>query len=129
MLNQVTLMGRITHDPELRYTKSNTPVASFSLAVERDFGAKEEKQTDFIDCVAWRQTGEFISKYFPKGSLIVISGRLQVREYMDRDMQKRRTVEVVVENAYFTSSKNASNGNFGQDQENAFANLPYGDNG
>lgn len=129
MLNQVTLMGRMTRDPELRYTQSNTAVASFSLAVERDFGSKEEKQTDFIDCVAWRQTGEFISKYFPKGSLIVVSGRLQVREYTDKENKKRRAVEVVVENAYFTSSKNASNGNFGQDQENAFANLPYGDNG
>lgn len=110
MLNHITLMGRMTRDPELRYTQSNTAVASFSLAVERDFGSKEEKQTDFIDCVAWRQTGEFISKYFPKGSLIVISGRLQVREYTDKENKKRRAVEVVVENAYFTSSKNSSNG-------------------
>lgn len=109
MLNQVTLMGRMTRDPELRYTQSNTAVASFSLAVERDFGSKDDRQTDFIDCVAWRQTGEFISKYFPKGSLIVVSGRLQVREFSDKNNNKRRTTEVVVENAYFTTSKNAAN--------------------
>lgn len=110
MLNHITLMGRMTRDPELRYTQSNTAVASFSLAVERDFGSKDDRQTDFIDCVAWRQTGEFISKYFPKGSLIVVSGRLQVREYTDKENKKRRAVEVVVENAYFTSSKNAAGG-------------------
>ena len=78
MLNHIVLMGRLTRDPELRYTQSQTPVASFSLAVDRDFGRGEEKQTDFIDCVAWRQTGEFVSKYFQKGSMAVVSGRLQI---------------------------------------------------
>ena len=102
MLNHITLMGRLTKDPELRYTSNNTPVASFSLAVERDFG---EKQTDFIECVAWRQIGEFISKYFAKGNMIAVSGRLQIRDWNDKDGNKRRSAEVVVESAYFCESK------------------------
>ena len=105
MLNHITLMGRMTRDPELRYTQSNTAVTSFSLAVERDFGSREDRQTDFIDCVAWRQTGEFISKYFQKGSMAVVSGRLQIRDWTDRDNNKRRSAEVVVENIYFGESK------------------------
>lgn len=102
MLNHITLMGRLTKDPELRYTSNNTPVASFCLAVERDFG---EKQTDFIECVAWRQIGEFISKYFAKGNMIAVSGRLQIRDWNDKDGNKRRSAEVVVESAYFCESK------------------------
>ena len=105
MLNHIVLMGRLTRDPELRYTQSQTPVASFSLAVDRDFGRGEEKQTDFIDCVAWRQTGEFVSKYFQKGSMAVLSGRLQIRDWTDRDGNKRRSAEVVVDNVYFGESK------------------------
>ena len=105
MLNHIVLMGRLTRDPELRYTQSQTPVASFSLAVDRDFGRGEEKQTDFIDCVAWRQTGEFVSKYFQKGSRAVVSGRLQIRDWTDRDGNKRRSAEVVVDNVYFGESK------------------------
>lgn len=105
MLNHIVLMGRLTRDPELRYTQSQTPVASFSLAVDRDFGRGEEKQTDFIDCVAWRQTGEFVSKYFQKGSMAVVSGRLQIRGWTDRDGNKRRSAEVVVDNVYFGESK------------------------
>ena len=105
MLNHIVLMGRLTRDPELRYTQSQTPVASFSLAVDRDFGRGEEKQTDFIDCVAWRQTGEFVSKYFQKGSMAVVSGRLQIRDWTDRDGNKRRSAEVVVDNVYFCESK------------------------
>ena len=105
MLNHIVLMGRLTRDPELRYTQSQTPVASFSLAVDRDFGRGEEKQTDFIDCVAWRQTGEFVSKYFQKGSMAVVSGRLQIRDWTDRDSNKRRSAEVVVDNVYFGESK------------------------
>lgn len=105
MLNHIVLMGRLTRDPELRYTQSQTPVASFSLAVDRDFGRGEEKQTDFIDCVAWRQTGEFVSKYFQKGSMAVVSGRLQIRDWTDRDGNKRRSAEVVVDNVYFAESK------------------------
>ena len=105
MLNHIVLMGRLTRDPELRYTQSQTPVASFSLAVDRDFGRGEEKQTDFIDCVAWRSTGEFVSKYFQKGSMAVVSGRLQIRDWTDRDGNKRRSAEVVVDNVYFGESK------------------------
>ena len=105
MLNHIVLMGRLTRDPELRYTQSQPPVASFSLAVDRDFGRGEEKQTDFIDCVAWRQTGEFVSKYFQKGSMAVVSGRLQIRDWTDRDGNKRRSAEVVVDNVYFGESK------------------------
>ena len=107
MLNHIVIMGRLTRDPELRYTQSQTPVASFSLAVERDFGGRDggEKQTDFIDCVAWRQTAEFVSKYFSKGSMAVVSGRLQIREWQDKEGNKRRTAEIVADNVYFGESK------------------------
>ena len=107
MLNHIVLMGRLTRDPELRYTNSNVPVASFSVAVDRDFGRGEngEKQTDFIDVVAWRQTGEFVSKYFTKGSMAVVSGRLQMRDWTDRDGNKRTSAEVVADNVYFGESK------------------------
>ena len=103
MLNHIVLMGRLTRDPELRYTNSNVPVASFTVAVDRDFGRGEngERQTDFINVVAWRQTGEFVSKYFTKGSMIVVSGRLQIREYTDRDGNRRTAAEVVADNVYF----------------------------
>ena len=90
MLNTITLMGRLTRDPELRYTQAQTPVASFTLAVDRDYSRAEEKQTDFIDIVAWRQTAEFVSKYFVKGSMAVVNGRLQIREWTDREGNKRR---------------------------------------
>ena len=107
MLNHITIMGRLTRNPELRYTQSQTPVASFTLAVDRDFGGRDggEKQTDFIDCVAWRQTAEFVSKYFQKGSMAVVSGRLQIRDWTDREGGKRRSAEVVVDNIYFGDSK------------------------
>jgi single-strand DNA-binding protein len=100
-------MGRLTRDPELRRTSSGTPVASFSLAVDRDFASKDggERQTDFIDIIAWRQTGEFVSKYFTKGSMAVVSGRLQLRDWQDRDGNKRRSAEVVADNVYFGESK------------------------
>ncbi|MDY4487879.1 MAG: single-stranded DNA-binding protein [Candidatus Limivicinus sp.] len=103
----MTIMGRLTRDPELRYTQSQTPVASFSLAVDRDYGSRDggEKQTDFIDCVAWRQTAEFVSKYFQKGSMAVVSGRLQIRDWTDREGGKRRSAEVVVDNIYFGESR------------------------
>jgi single-strand DNA-binding protein len=112
MLNHITLMGRLTRDPELRYTQSGTPVASFSLAVDRDFSSRDggERQTDFIDIVAWRQTGEFVSKYFTKGSMAVVSGRLQIRDWQDKDGNKRRSAEVVAENVYFGESKRGSEG-------------------
>lgn len=112
MLNHIVLMGRLTRDPELRYTGSNVPVASFSIAVDRDFGRGEngEKQTDFINVSAWRQTGEFVSKYFTKGSMIVVSGRLQIRDYTDRDGNRRTAAEVVADNVYFGESKRGSEG-------------------
>ena len=107
MLNHIVVMGRLTRDPELRYTQSQTPVASFTLAVDRDFANRDngERQTDFIDCVAWRQTAEFVSKYFQKGSMAVVAGRLQIRDWTDREGGKRRSAEVVVENVYFGESK------------------------
>ncbi len=107
MLNHITLMGRLTRDPELRYTQSGTPVASFTLAVDRDYASRDggERQTDFIDIVAWRQTGEFVSKYFTKGQLAAVSGRLQIRDWTDREGGKRRSAEVVADNVYFAESK------------------------
>ena len=107
MLNHIVIMGRLTRDPELRRTGTGTAVASFTVAVDRDFGGREggEKETDFIDCVAWRQTGEFVSKYFTKGRMIVVSGRLQIRSWTDKDGNKRRTAEVVADNCYFGDSK------------------------
>ena len=112
MLNHITLMGRLTRDPELRYTPSGTPVASFTVAVDRDFSSKEngEKQTDFIDVVAWRQTGEFVSKFFTKGSMAVISGRLQIRDWQDKDGNKRKSAEVVADNVYFGENKRSHDG-------------------
>ena len=112
MLNHITIMGRLTRDPELRRTGSGIAVASFTVAVDRDFGSKDggEKETDFIDCVAWRQTGEFVSKYFTKGRMAVVSGRLQVRSWTDKDGNKRRTAEVVADNVYFGDSKRDSDG-------------------
>lgn len=107
MLNRIILMGRLTRDPELRHTGSGTAVASFSLAVERDFRDKTsgQKTTDFIDIVAWRQTGEFVSKYFTKGRMAVVEGRLQMRDWTDKDGNKRRTAEIVADNVYFGDSK------------------------
>ncbi len=112
MLNQVIVMGRLTRDPELRHTGSGIAVASFTLAVDRDFAPKDggEKETDFIDCVAWRQTGEFVSKYFAKGRMAVVSGRLQIRGWTDKDGHKRRTAEVVADNVYFGDSKQSTAG-------------------
>ena len=120
MLNHIVIMGRLTRDPELRRTGSGIAVASFSVAVDRDFGGRDggEKETDFIDCVAWRQTGEFVSKYFTKGSMIVVSGRLQIRNWTDKEGNKRRSAEVVADNVYFGDSKrdSADGGSFNQSQ-------------
>jgi len=116
MLNHITIMGRLTRDPELRYTQSNTPVATFRLAVDRDYTPRDggERQTDFIDCVAWRATGEFVSKYFQKGSMAVVSGRLQMREWTDKEGNRRTTAEVVADNVYFGESKKSRDeGGFG----------------
>lgn len=103
MLNKVVLMGRLTADPEKRMTPSNTPVTSFTVAVERDYS--KEKETDFINCVAWRSTADFVSKYFSKGSMIVVSGRLQVRKWQNKDGENRYSTEVIAESVYFGESK------------------------
>lgn len=107
MLNHIVVMGRLTRDPELRRTASGTAVTSFSVAVERDFPNKEsgQKETDFIDCVAWRSTGEFVAKYFQKGSMAVVDGRLQIRGWTDNNGNKRRTAEIVANSVYFGSAK------------------------
>ena len=112
MLNHITIMGRLTRDPELRRTGSGVAVASFTVAVDRDFSGRDggERETDFIDCVAWRQSGEFVSKYFTKGSMIVVSGRLQIRSWTDKEGNKRRTAEVVADNCYFGESKRSEGG-------------------
>ena len=106
-MNQVILMGRLTRDPELRHTQTGTPVASFTIAVDRGFAPKDggERQTDFIDIVTWRQTAEFVTKYFVKGQLAAVSGRLQIRDWVDKDNNKRRNAEVVAENVYFTGDR------------------------
>ena len=124
MLNHIVIMGRLTRDPELRRTGTGIAVASFSVAVDRDFGGRDggERETDFIDCVAWRQTGEFVSKYFTKGSMIVVSGRLQIRNWTDKDGNKRRTAEVVADNVYFGESKRSAEGG------SSYGNATYGGN-
>ena len=114
MLNKIFLMGRLTRDPELRRTASGTAVTSFSLAVDRDFKSQNgEKETDFIDVVAWRSTAEFVSKYFTKGRMAVVDGRLQIRDWTDRDGGKRRSAEVVADNVYFGDSKRDGGSDFG----------------
>ena len=111
MLNHIVVMGRLTHDPELRKTASGVSVASFSVAVDRDFSQQDgKKETDFLDVVAWRNTAEFVSKYFAKGSMAVVSGRLQIRDWTDREGGKRRSAEVVVDNMYFGESKRREGG-------------------
>lgn len=133
MLNHIVIMGRLTRDPELRRTGSGVAVASFTLAVDRDYSPKDggERETDFIDCVAWRQTGEFVSKYFAKGRMAVVSGRLQIRGWTDKDGNKRRSAEVVADNVYFGDSKrdgdSAYSANAGSSSGNAYS-APAGGN-
>ncbi|MBQ8757816.1 MAG: single-stranded DNA-binding protein [Oscillospiraceae bacterium] len=112
MLNHITIMGRLTRDPELRRTGTGVGVASFRVAVDRDYAPKDggERKTDFIDCVAWRQTGEFISKYFTKGRMIVVEGRLEMRDWTDKDGNKRTSAEINVDNAYFGDSRRDGDG-------------------
>ena len=121
MLNKAILMGRLTADPELRHTQSNIPVTSFTLAVDRSFG--KEKQTDFLDIVAWRNTAEFVAKWFSKGMLVAVSGRMQARTWEDKQGNKRKTVEVVADEVFFAEGKR------GQEEEGsgAFAMLPPDD--
>ena len=128
MLNHIVIMGRLVRDPELRRTGSGIAVASFRVAVDRDFAPKDggERKADFIDCVAWRQTGEFISKYFTKGRMIVVDGRLEMRDWPDKDGNKRTSAEIVVANAYFGDSKrDGDSGSFGG---NSYGGNNYGGN-
>ena len=129
MLNHITIMGRLTRDPELRRTGTGVAVASFTVAVDRDFGSREggERETDFIDCVAWRSTGEFVSKYFTKGSMIVVSGRLQIRGWTDKEGNKRRSAEVVADNVYFGESKRSNDGG-SYSNGNSYGGNSYGGN-
>ena len=133
MLNHITVMGRLTRDPELRRTGSGIAVANFTLAVERDFASKEggEKETDFIDCVAWKSTGEFVSRYFQKGSMAAVAGRLQSRKWKDKDGNNRITWEIVAENVYFAERKQNSesgiNSSYGGNPESS-RNASYGGN-
>ena len=116
MLNHIVLMGRLTRDVELRTTQSGVSVASFTLACDRDFGGKDgEKETDFIDCVAWRSTADFAAKYFSKGRMAVVSGRLQIRPWTDKEGNKRYSTEIAVENMYFGDSKPDGKKNAGTD--------------
>lgn len=112
-MNKIIIMGRLTRDPELRRTQSGTAVASFTLAVDRRYASDGERQTDFIDVVAWKQRGEFVSKYFAKGQTCLVEGSLQIRDWTDGNGNKRKNAEVVADNIYFTESKNSrsSNGN------------------
>ena len=114
-MNQIVLMGRLTRDPELRHTPNGVAVASFSLAVDRGYTPKDggERQADFIDIVAWRNTGEFVSKYFTKGQMCAVTGRLQIRDWTDKDGNKRKSAEVVADNVYFTESKRSRDANPG----------------
>ena len=130
MLNHIVIMGRLTRDPEIRYTQSQTPVVSFTAAVDRDFGGRDggEKQTDFIDCVAWRSTAEFVNKYFRKGSMVVVSGRLQIRDWQDRDGNKRRSAEIVADNVYFGESRRRDEDNRDSYGGNNYSANSYGGN-
>ena len=114
MLNTITVMGRLVRDPELRRTGSGTPVASFTVAVDRDYSGKDggEKETDFIDCVAWRGTGEFVAKYFSKGSMAIVTGSLQIRNWTDKEGNKRRNAEIIAGSVYFGDSKKSDQGNY-----------------
>ena len=130
-MNRITIMGRFTRDPELRFTQSGTSVASFTIAVDRDFKDKDtgERTTDFIDVVAWRQTAEFVSRYFTKGRMAVVDGRLQLRDWIDKEGNKRRIAEVVANNVYFADRKldpvegNAPDADFPQAQAAQFDEL------
>lgn len=125
MLNKIFIMGRLTRDPELRRTQSGTPVTSFSLAVDRDYKTQSgEKETDFIDVVAWRATAEFVAKYFTKGRMAVVEGRLQIRAWQDKEGNNRRSAEVVADNVYFGDSRRDSAGSSGGN----YANNSYGGN-
>lgn len=123
MLNKIFIMGRLARDPELRHTQNGTPVASFRLAVDRDYKDKAtgERVTDWIDVVAWRQTGEFVSRYFSKGRMAVVEGRLQMRDWTDKEGNKRTSAEVVADNVYFGDSKRDGDGYSGIQAQSGYA--------
>ena len=122
MLNKIIIMGRMTHNPELRRTGSGTSVTSFSLAVDRDFKSQSgEKETDFIEVVAWKNTAEFVSKYFSKGRMAVVEGRLQIRDWTDKAGNKRTTAEVVADNVYFADSKRSESNENQKENFNALS--------
>ena len=122
MLNKIIIMGRLTRDPELRRTGSGTAVTSFSLACDRDFKSQSgEKETDFIDVVAWKNTAEFVSKYFSKGRMTVVEGRLQIRDWTDKSGNKRITAEVVADNVYFADSKRSESNDNQKENFNALS--------
>lgn len=127
MLNHIVIMGRLTRDPELRYTQSQFPVTSFRVAVDRDYGGRDggERQTDFIDCVAWRGTAEFVSKYFSKGSMIVVSGRLQIRDWTDKENNRRTSAEIVADNVYFGESRRRDGDGYRGGNDNFRSNEGY----
>ena len=121
MLNKGIIMGRLTRDPELRYTQSNTPVSTFTVAVDRDFKDKGsgERQTDWIDVVAWRQTGEFVDRYFTKGRMAVVEGRLQIRQYTDKEGNNRTATELVADEIAFCGDGNSARENAGAMESDA----------
>ena len=136
MFNLVVLSGRLTADVELKYTANNVPVCSFSIAVERRYKQGEERQADFINIVAWRQTAEFVSKHFSKGSMIGIEGSIQTRKYQDKDGNNRTAFEVVANNVQFVESKRSEGScedlssqfsNASQDENNGFTEIDTGD--
>ncbi len=137
MLNNVSLMGRLVADPELRHTPNDIAVSSFTLAVNRNYvKSGTERQTDFIDIVVWRSTAEFVSKYFHKGQLVAVQGSIQTRLYQDKDGNKRKAFEIVADNVYFAESKRdsyssessySSNNSYEQNQSNSYSNGETGD--
>lgn len=130
MLNKIILMGRLTRDPELRKTGNGTAVTSFSLAVDRDYKPQDgERETDFIDVVAWRGTAEFVFKYFSKGRMAVVEGRLQVRDWTDKDGNKRRSTEVLAESVYFGDSKKVSDSDTPTEPSGEFKEVPEDEKG
>ncbi|MDE6954396.1 MAG: single-stranded DNA-binding protein, partial [Oscillospiraceae bacterium] len=131
MLNHIVIMGRLARDPELRHTQSGTPVATFRLAVDRDFKDKNtgERQTDWIDVVAWRGTGEFVSRYFSRGRMAVVEGRLQMREWTDKEGNRRTAAEVVADSVYFGDSKRDGDGQGSYSGNNSYGGGSYGGQG
>ncbi|MDP4109654.1 MAG: single-stranded DNA-binding protein [Bacillota bacterium] len=127
MLNKAILMGRLTGDPELRHTPNNTAVTSFTLAVNRSFGSKGEQQTDFIDIVGWGSTAEFVTKWFRKGMLVAVSGRIQTRNWEDKQGNKRKSVEVVADEVHFAEPKRESASR--SDEAPGYGSIPSGSSG